>query len=187
MIGASVHGLINNQSLVSVLLKILINHLHIIFIITQFDLGFPSDINRFFRVQQVISNLPTILFESDCFFQLFSVITQVYFLQLLKAAFTPILVAMMVPIGWRIKFYFDGDPTLMLQRCIYSLIVISFLFQPYLLIKFFDSGNCVNIGTEKRLLNQTEVLCYEGAHLGWFILISIPCVIIWGIGLPVVY
>ena len=58
---------------------------------------------------------------------------------------------------------------------------------PSLIAVAFDLFNCYEIeADEEWLLNDLSIRCWEKDHLFWALLIGIPSIILWVIGIPFV-
>ena len=44
--------------------------------------------------------------------------------------------------------------------------------------------SCINIDSERRVLNDLEIICWSSSHLKYSFLLAAPSLIVWGFGIP---
>lgn len=66
-----------------------------------------------------------------------------------------------------------------------AMIVELFLFHPYIVQSMFTSFNCMEVDGQMRLTDNIQSICYKGVHFYAIIGITIPSLLIWGIGIPI--
>ena len=65
-----------------------------------------------------------------------------------------------------------------------TFIILLFLVHPNLVEYFFGVFNCYDIDGTKKLKGDLEIVCYEGPHLFWAFFVALPCILVWGLGIP---
>ena len=66
-----------------------------------------------------------------------------------------------------------------------SVVVVLFMIYPSLIKVAFDLFNCYEIEAgEQWLLHDLSLRCWESDHMLWSLLIGIPSIIFWVIGIP---
>ena len=66
-----------------------------------------------------------------------------------------------------------------------TTIIVAFLFYPTIVKVIAQSMNCTPIDGENRLYEDLEELCLKGAHFWVLILVSIPALLSWAVGIPI--
>ena len=70
------------------------------------------------------------------------------------------------------------------DKLICTMVVLLFLIHPNIAKALFSAFNCMEIEGEHRLKDNVDMICYEGKHLLYLLLIIIPSLIIWVFGIP---
>lgn len=65
-----------------------------------------------------------------------------------------------------------------------ALVVLLFLVHPNISKAMFLSFNCTEIDGVYRLKENIKSICYQDEHLTYMLIISIPSVFIWALGIP---
>lgn len=65
-----------------------------------------------------------------------------------------------------------------------TIIIILFLFYPAIVSYMAESVNCYSLEGEFRLYNDLEEVCYIGTHLVILVLVSVPGLLVWALGIP---
>ena len=64
------------------------------------------------------------------------------------------------------------------------VITVLFFLHPSLTQKGISFFNCTKINGISRMVYDLEVVCLERTHLLWAILVGVPVILLWSIGLP---
>ena len=64
------------------------------------------------------------------------------------------------------------------------VITVLFFMHPTLTQKAIAFFRCTTIDQVPRLLYDLEVLCWEATHLLWCMIVGVPVIVVWSIGLP---
>ena len=64
------------------------------------------------------------------------------------------------------------------------MIILLFLIHPTIVQVMFDAFDCQDVDGTDRVLNDLEVVCWQGGHILWGYLCAIPSIIAWGLGIP---
>ena len=66
-----------------------------------------------------------------------------------------------------------------------SVVVVLFMIYPSLIKVAFDLFNCYEIEEgESWLLHDLQLRCWQSDHLFWSLIIGIPTIIFWVVGIP---
>ena len=66
-----------------------------------------------------------------------------------------------------------------------TAVIILFLFYPTIVAQMAQSVNCIQIDGVNRLYNDLEEECFVGTHFWIMILVSIPALLCWAVGIPI--
>jgi len=114
----------------------------------------------------------------------------VYFLKLVFFAFLPVLLAAGDILFWiiylRIKHRHkkEGRYDSIKNDFIVTLVILLFLVHPNITKAMFSSFNCMSVEGVYYLREDIDYVCYEGSHLIYLLIISVPSIILWSIGIP---
>lgn len=70
------------------------------------------------------------------------------------------------------------------DKTVATINIIWFLFYPTIVSYLASSLNCTKIEDTPRLYDDLEEICYEGRHLKIVKYVSIPGLILWAFGIP---
>lgn len=70
------------------------------------------------------------------------------------------------------------------NKTISCMIIALFFFYANYIQTMLSAFQCDNINGESRLHAFLEVTCYEGPHTFWALWISLPSILVWGVGIP---
>ena len=113
------------------------------------------------------------------------------YLRLITFYSLPIAVILLSFLFWSIKGCCSRlsccsriSPQELLDKAIATISIIWFLFYPTIVSYLAQSINCTSIEGTPRLYDDLEEICYQDKHLIVIYAISIPGLIIWAFGLP---
>ncbi len=69
-------------------------------------------------------------------------------------------------------------------RFVASLVIIFFLIHPTLTQSYIDMFNCQSFDGDLRMIKDLQVMCWRGFHPVMALGIALPCILLWGIGIP---
>ena len=125
----------------SAYMKILTNHLHIIFLTASFDLQWPSIISQFYNAAEPVANVSQRILSVDCFLDQtgktlieLANLPRPYVYLLIYLALPLLITAIVLPI-W--KIIHRRNSKTMWNRSITSLIVLFFLVHPSITLHCF--------------------------------------------------
>lgn len=85
---------------------------------------------------------------------------------------------------WTIIQLIQKNKEILKTKAISTIVILLFFVHPNLVSFLFNFFNCIEIDGESRVKNDLEILCYEGDHFFWAVILAIPSLLIWGIGIP---
>ena len=190
-----VYGQINKgDPSVAILLKLLLNHLQIIALVTLVPLGWTVNFNVFFSVQEYFSFLYQDFFNIDCIVTNINqnLLTQrVIFVILL-----PILIGFIMIVFWIISFIcnfyknrsnFKGVYFFLSEKMRVSFLTLFFIFYPDIVRRCFMLLNCLVINDTMNLSvlkYSPDIQCWDSEHTSWVLSISLPGLAVWGVFTP---
>lgn len=177
-----------NSHLNDVLMKIIINHLQKITIVTFIDLSsVVSDLQRVFSFLSVLSFITEDIFSNDCFLQdVIPNITDIYLYKTMLIIILPLafsLACFILYVLFSLKYRTSN-----LGNKISIIFFISvFLFYPLITKCSLSLLNCIRLNetNNEYLYLSPNIKCWEGIHLYAFIFIGIFGILLWGLGFPI--
>ena len=188
-------------------MRMMINHVQLMLIISSLKLSWPSDIDSMLSSTSSISNISTQLISFDCFIDqrntdgTGSNAIPLLYSRLIIAVTLPVIIIIVVFLIWHIKYLInirDLDYKNLSQRfnirefredrdskVTTTCIVILFLIHPTIIRVMFDMFNWDTIEGETRLVKEINTLWYKGAHLYMVLFLTVPAIIVWGFGIPI--
>ena len=114
-----------------------------------------------------------------------NVFPSVQFIKATLAFFIPPASLLFLFVFWKARSCFNTNTRDLRLNLTLSVVVVLFMVYPSLIIMFFDLFNCYEIKQgESWLINDLQLRCWTYDHLIWALLIGIPAIIFWVIGIP---
>ena len=109
---------------------------------------------------------------------------RVVYQKLFINAALPIILSILSYSAWYVILRRQKKLDELFTRFIASIVLLLFLVHPSITGSMIDMFNCSEFDGELRLLVDLQVVCFEGTH--WYIayLLALPCILVWGIGIP---
>ena len=176
-----------NGQLNDVLMKIIINHLQKITIISFIDLSSITDeFNKVFSFINFLSFLTEDVFSNDCFLQsFFNNVDGIYLYKTLIVVVLPFLFSFFCFILYLILNI--KMKTSVTNKISVIFFISVFLFYPLITKCSLSLLNCMildEFGAEF-LYSSPNIQCWVGLHFFFFILIGIIGILLWGAGFPI--
>jgi hypothetical protein len=108
----------------------------------------------------------------------------VYLQKVIFYALLPLALTFVSISFWYILSLIKKDKHGIKDNLICTMVVLLFLIHPNIAKALFSAFNCMDVDGENRLKDNVEMICYEGRHLLYLLLIIIPSLIIWVFGIP---
>jgi len=158
----------------SVFNKILMNHLQMLIITSDFDMSWPSQVSSIFSIAEPINTLTEAIVNFDCFmdvrtladvdpynFTLPETEIRVYSQKVLIMAGLPIILGGISYVMWWIICRITHTMEMMHTKFIATLVLLLFLIHPAMTKRMVDVFNCRNYDGVSRLVTDYQVKCYE--------------------------
>lgn len=171
----------------SIYIKIFTNYLQLVFIVTQFDLEWPSYVTEFFNVQRSTASISDQLFSLDCYISLKNSggVENLYYTKLCLISALPIVVIALSYLYWIFYCFFLESYRWLKREVFTTIIVLFFLVYPTIIKVMFSNFSCIEIDKMKSYLNEnTEIECWDSSHQKFSFIVVIPSIILWVIGVP---
>jgi len=178
--------------------KILMNHLQMLIITSDFDMAWPTQVKYIFNVASPINELTEAIVNFDCFmdsrkledvplydFNLPSREVRIYSMKVAIMAFLPIGLGGISWLVWWVICRIRKQMEQMHTKFIATLVLLLFLVHPAMTKRMADVFNCTNYDGVSRLDDDFQVKCFEDpTHFETAYYIALPSLIIWGLGIP---
>jgi hypothetical protein len=164
--------------------KIILNFLQIVSLAGALPLQWPETIQNMFDTFDTISSAGTTLLIPNCELSHLDAAQAFYYKQIFYTFTLPIIVFVCVVV-WsmlgcmckKIKHHKD--------YMILSIVMLLFLLYPTLVKLSLSMLRCPKIGDQLYLMASLEEPCFEGKHLQYVLMLTIPQIVLYVIGLPV--
>jgi hypothetical protein len=166
---------------ISVILKLLWNHMQMVVIVVAFNLGWEQYMQELLYVVSLISTLEVNFRTFNCLFN------TTFFSRLIIYVVAPAVGLLLTVIIFGAIWYYKrshGKPTFLREKIVTSNVVIVFLLYPTVLRECCYTFMCRTLYKVKYLEIMPSVNCYTSDHNNW-ILVSAIFIIIYGLALPV--
>jgi len=109
---------------------------------------------------------------------------RIYFLKLGMISILPFLVVAISATFWNSYLSIHNRAKDFSSRFISTVIILLFLIHPTIVQVLFNVFDCQDVDGTDRVLNDLEVICWEGGQIIWGYICAIPSIIAWGLGIP---
>jgi len=172
----------------SVYIKIMTSHFQIISALSNVNFAWPNFIDELYQALISVSQMSEQIFSIDCFIlHSNSQVLQsvgVYFTKLLFYGLLPLLLAFCDALFWLLYSLVSGKYKHFQPKFISTLVILLFLVHPTITQEMLQSFNCIKVGEVFYLRDDLSFECYTGTHLKFLVIIVIPSVVLWVIGIP---
>lgn len=128
------------------------------------------------------------IFSFDCFLQQNDANAnnsdKVYTQKLILFAILPLILAIASIGVWMLARLIKGRIRKLKDKIISTMVVLLFLVHPTIAKILFQAFNCIDIDGVNRLKSNISMVCYQDTHLVYILVVVIPGIFIWVIGIP---
>ncbi|CAG9330612.1 unnamed protein product [Blepharisma stoltei] len=175
------------KSVQSIYIKIFVNYLQIVMLVTTFDLQWPSSVTQLFSIQNDTGSVSEQVFSFDCFLDTGQGNDQVYFNKLIIMSIIPTIIALVSIIFWGSVAIYKKTLKSFKNDLISTIVILLFLFHPNLVKSMFAVFSCREIDAgEYWLVQDLDIRCWDNRHVFYSLAVAVPSIIVWGIGIPTV-
>ena len=160
-------------------------------VIANIEFGWPDIIQQILRYQQMIATLPTQIISFDCL--MIDYVTgenpefRFNYMRLFTFSVLPIAVIIFSFIFWCFKACCCNrlSAKRRTDKTVATISIIWYVFYPTIVSYLASSINCTVIEGTNRLYADLEEICFEGNHLLAVYCITIPGLVLWAFGMPI--
>ncbi|CAG9330610.1 unnamed protein product [Blepharisma stoltei] len=175
------------KSVQSIYIKIFVNYLQIVMLVTTFDLQWPSSVTQLFSIQNDTGSVSEQVFSFDCFLDTGQGNDQVYFNKLIIMSIIPAIIGLISILFWGSVAIYRKTLNSFKNDLISTIVILLFLFHPNLVKSMFAVFSCRQIDEgEYWLVQDLDIRCWDRGHVFYSLAVAVPSMIIWGIGIPTV-
>lgn len=99
-------------------------------------------------------------------------------------ALLPFILSIACYAAWWIISCKKKDANLLRTKSISSIVILLFFVYSSIVQTMLDMFNCMDVDGVQRLKVDLEIVCYTGAHRWYMLCVTIPSIIVWGLGIP---
>ncbi|CDW75877.1 UNKNOWN [Stylonychia lemnae] len=189
MIRSTLRGAQDINNVTSIYLKILLNHFQLILMTASFDFQWSQQIVSFFTTTKQVATQSTQIFSFDCFLDTGgeskgSQMSRIFFQKLVIIALLPFLLAIICSLIWNIYKKIMKNQVQIGGKIMSSLVILLFLVHPSLVTYSFNDFKCKDIDSQYRVQDDLEIICWSPEHTFYSYFVALPCIIVWGLGIP---
>ena len=174
------------ESEASIIYRIFTNYLHCISASVSFNITYPSVLTNTMNPLNKIGQSSDTFLSFDCFIedlQLNIFNNSEYILKSFLSFFLPIIIiAIFIVLYGVIKLI--NKKSDFKRNSSMGVITVLFFMHPTLTQKAIAFFRCTTVDEVPRLVYDFEVVCGETTHLSWCLLVAVPVIVVWSIGLP---
>jgi hypothetical protein len=171
----------------TILIKILMNYIQVISIVSSFNLDWPDFALQYLHIQQAAGSLSQQSFSLDCFIsaKYDHTNTQVYFDKILLYLLIPIALILICLFLWGIVSLIKLDYKYIRNHFTGSVVIVLFILHTIIINITLSPFSCKEIDNIGDWLNDNlSIKCWEGTHELYTLAIALPGIVIWGICIP---
>ena len=182
----------------SVFNKILLNHLQMLIITSDFDMDWPPQVQQIFAVAAPINELTNAIVNFDCFmdgrkldevdaydFALPEGEMRVSYQKVIIMSSLPVVLGGIAYVTWWIICRCTRTMGQLRTKFIATLVFLLFLIHPAMTKRMVDIFDCRDYGGIPRMVQDYQVQCFsDSQHIFVAFYIALPCLILWGLGIP---
>eukprot|EP00347_Sterkiella_histriomuscorum_P008676 403344182 len=173
------------QKLTTVYMRILTNYFQILTLSQSYDLSWETNLKSLLEYISMIAQASEIVVSQDCFIRDSNISIHPQYIKLIAAIILPLVAILIFALFWFMWSKWKGGVNFK-NNLIVSTIILIFLAMPSITSHSFSILNCQDIFNDgDRYMNSDlSIKCWEGDHIYYALLIGIPIIVIWVIGMP---
>ncbi|CDW80304.1 UNKNOWN [Stylonychia lemnae] len=192
VIKTSISAAMDQNNVMSIYMKILLNHFQLIMVTASMDFQWSQQIIDFFSQTKKVATFSTQIFSIDCFLDERTSDdinetqkgSRIFFQKMILVALLPFILSIGCYIIWYLIGYFKKELQNKKSKIMSSLVILLFLVHPSIIQYMFYGFNCKSIDGEERLSEDLWVECWKSEHLFWSYFVALPSILVWGLGIP---
>ncbi|CAG9309876.1 unnamed protein product [Blepharisma stoltei] len=185
MVNSTRRSAFKPTSLASIYIKIFMNYLQLVMLVTTFNLKWPSLVWKVFAIQNTAGSANDQIFSFDCFLQIKDEPDQYYYSKLILMSLAPLVIALVSLTVWILIYTKRKNLRHFRNDYISTCVILLFLIHPNIVKMMFGAFSCKQINSGERWLTvDYDIRCWDSKHIFYLCLVVIPSIILWGIGIP---
>lgn len=180
----AIRGATRPRSEIAIHLKIFMNYLQMVVVAASLNINWPDFVTLFLNGQDTAGAAAEQLFSVDCMMQ--DITTKsVYYTKLQGTALIPAALLFLAIIVW-CGISLCSRVANIWHKVVASLVMILFILHPSLTKAMFALYSCKEIKPgELWLVADFSLKCWDTEHVRTILIVSIPGIVVWIVGLPV--
>lgn len=178
------------KSIQSIYIKIFINYIQLIGIISEYDLSWPRFVSNLLSIQSNASNVSKHILSVDCLLNDEGYTDEPsdnYFFKLRMIFYLPFALSIVSFSCWSMVAFYKGKLKYLKEELVSTNIILLFLIHPSLVTQMFSAFSCIELEDgEYWLVNDMQIKCWSEKHTYYAINIALPGLIIWCITIPAI-
>ena len=162
--------------------KILLNYLQVVSIAALYPMRWPEAVRSFFEAQAAISSASKSLLSPACELSYMRAAQAFYQIQI-GFAFLPLIILLLCAAFWGLVSRCKWQVQIK-DRLVLSVVVLLYLAYPTLVKQSMAAFQCERVGDALWLAADLQEPCFVGAHLTMVLLVSLPQILLYTVGLP---
>ena len=185
MVSSTLKSATKATALHSIYLKILMNYLQLVVLVTEFRLEWPDPVLQLFSTQQQAGEVVQQAYSFDCLLYESYSHEDAYYYKVAFTAVLPIGLVLVITALWGALALWKHKPVYMSREYAATLVIVFFMIHPNLVKTLFSLFSCreINAG-EYWLTADMAIECWNGQHSLYVLALGLPAVILWVFAVP---
>jgi len=164
------------------LLRIAVHYLQFLVLVADFDLSWPDSLQDFYYLPRYLGNAVQHVVSMQC------LTSDVFFMNTLAAAMAPLALLLLFAVVWTLVWMVCAllkFPISIWQKYASSMFVSFTYLHCFIMRIALSAFHCITVKPEERWLRaELAVRCWDKRHLAYALVVSLPTVLLWGLGVP---
>jgi len=179
----SIRGAQRPRSELSIFLKIMLNYMQMIMVASSLNINWPNFVAKFLRGQQQAGNAADQLMSIECILKQMSK-GNVYYSNLAVYVVTPGAMMVLCLVFWVCASWKVERAS---QKLIATLILVIFVLHTSLTKALFSIFTCRELlPGQFWLVSNISIRCWDREHVQGILMLALPGIAVWVVGLPTV-
>ena len=186
LVKSTMSSALRPRELTSVYLRILMNYLQLVMLTSTFNLNWPNEVKSLLSAQESAGTATAQIFSFDCYMSELST-TNVIYQKLTLMFVLPVFIVVISFLFWGVLAVKRSDFSVIRNQMVSTIIILLFLAHPSLVQSIFSILSCSEIDPgESWLVADPSIRCWQEEHMFYTVVVGIPGVGIWCLGIPAV-
>lgn len=181
----AIRGATRPRSEIAIHLKIFMNYLQMVVVGSALNLNWPSFARSFLSGQEVAGSFAEQLFSFGCLLLEVSVPpASLYYTNVLLTSLLPLALFLLCALVW-LLFSCCLSLQNKSRKIGASAVIILFILHPTITKQMFSMFACMDLGDGYLWLDaDLSLRCWDSAHIRQLLVVALPSITVWVIGLP---